>query len=162
MRLKYFDDIRMAIPVTTRALIPALFITILLMSCGDGSETRGAQNALAADLPEGFVPFYERFHRDMVFQKEHIAFPLDGIPAGEDLPGDFAWTADNWIDHKRFDSSNDEFEQRFTVLSEDFVVETITKKGTNITMQRRFARLAEGWHLIYYVEMQPVVSVPDQ
>jgi hypothetical protein len=104
---------------------------------------------------EEFPAFYERFHTDSIFQMSRIAFPLSGLPAA-DTADDFRWTADNWILHRPFDNSTGEFDRDVQVITDDLIVETISVRGLDIAMQRRFARMADGWNLIYYVEMQPV------
>ena len=49
---------------------------------------------------------------------------------------------------------------QYDVLTPELVLETIRHKTTPFAMQRRFARMADGWNLIYYKEMP--VTVRDQ
>lgn len=122
-----------------------------------------ACNRRAPAAPEGpisdFAAFYERFHRDSLYQMEHIPFPIDGVPTyvdreGEDLSG-FRWTAENWVMHRDFNFKGSEFNQTFDAIGENLIVESIIHRNGSFAMMRRFARMGDEWYLIYYAAMNP-------
>ena len=54
--------------------------------------------------------------------------------------------------HKGFED-NEEFEQSFTLFTEDMITEKITHISGKIEMERRFAKMDDEWRLIYYAAM---------
>jgi len=109
------------------------------------------------DLPADFQEFYARFHTDSAFQMKSIVFPLEGKPSGlsDDeirYSGGFKWYADVWVLHKPFEDLDDEFEREYELFG-DMVIEVIKVKGSNIGMERRFAKISDEWTLIYYSAM---------
>ena len=125
----------------------------MILSCGEHSEQVSSGPA-ENRLPEDFREFYVKFHRDTAFQMAHISWPLTGLRAAADAEGESTWTREEWLPHTQIPSSI-EYNQKFNVLSEDMIIETIQDKTDQYAMQRRFARTSDGWSLIYYVEMQP-------
>lgn len=122
-----------------------------------------ACNRRAPAAPEGpisdFAAFYERFHRDSLYQMEHIPFPIDGLPTfsdkeDEDLSG-FRWTAENWKLHRPLNLNQNEFKQTFDAIGENLIVESIIHRNGSFAMMRRFARMGDEWYLIYYAAMNP-------
>ena len=128
-----------------------LFACVLLYACeSDNTESQNEQ----IGLPDDFNEFYVRFHRDTAFQFAHISWPLKGTRAGLEGSEEASWSREEWTPHTRMPSSM-EYDQSFNVLSDDMVIETIRDRGASYAMQRRFARMSDGWYMIYYVEMQP-------
>lgn len=129
----------------------SLLFTVLivgLLACGtrDKSQDDGS-----------FEEFYKRFHEDTAFQKSHVTFPLEGIPAFADSSqmynGTFRWQEDTWVFHRMTDSLQQNFDREFISLGDDLIIEHLTHKSGKIGMERRFARLGDGWNLIYYAGM---------
>ncbi len=112
-------------------------------------------------LPTGFRKFYENFHRDSVFQLNHIRFPLEGIPEREmealEL-NDFFWKKEDWTLHRPFNPMDGSFVRDFQPLGEGMVVETIRHTEANYAMQRRFFRDGNEWYLIYYAAMNKLAE----
>lgn len=102
-------------------------------------------------LPEDFKPFYNAFQSDSMFQLDHIAFPLERI-TDDSIQVKSEWTRENWTLHRPFDDKNGAFSRSFEV-SAPFVVEHIIDLTGEFTMMRRFAKLSDGWNLIYYKPM---------
>ncbi|MBK9108664.1 MAG: DUF4348 domain-containing protein [Saprospiraceae bacterium] len=103
-------------------------------------------------LPEDFTAFYEQFHKDSLFQMQHIDFPLKGLPDGADPEeknfDDFYYTSDNWVMHKTFNPQL--FNSEFLILADILIEERITEKKYQLMIIRRFAKGSQGWRLIYY------------
>ena len=109
------------------------------------------QAAVETELPADFKPFYNSFQSDSLFQLDHIAFPLEMV-SDDTLQVNEKWHRENWKVHKPFDDMNGAFSRNFEV-SGDFVVEHIIDLTGEFTMMRRFAKLSDGWNLIYYRPM---------
>ena len=135
-----------------------LFFALLFIygiSCKNKVENEKDENAGMYETKE-FKDFYERFGTDSVYQMQHVVFPLEGIRAMRDsldIPDpNFKWQEDKWIVHGLFDDMNGTFIREFLSMK-GIVIEKITDQSGTFTMERRFAKLASGWNLIYYREM---------
>jgi len=133
-----------------RYLLSFTLFALILSACGG---TVAEQNDETSALRE-FAQFYDRFHEDTAFQVERVLFPLPGLPREADstmiAAGTFRWTRDNWRMQKpiKFEESN--FEQQLVRVSKDLIIEKIINKEYGLQIERRFSRLEDGWHLIYY------------
>lgn len=112
-----------------------------------------------------FQVFYDTFHRDTVFQLEHIIFPLEGMPAGADSliasGGKFFWQQDQWVCHKPFNFDNSEFSHQFIQYSDDLIAERIEHNTGSYGMLRRFAKYDNDWYLIYYAASNRLKPKPE-
>jgi len=123
-----------------------------------GCTERHQKEAIDDAVPKDFRSFYQQFLEDSSYQLEHIVFPLDGIRGKDNADTSMTfipWQKDTWALHKRV-ADMDNYYHTFDILSDDLIVETIEERNAPIAMQRRYARMADGWHLIYYIEMQPM------
>lgn len=130
-----------------------LLLLLLALGCG-----WGCQSGPAADDTD-FETFYQRFLTDSVYQIEHITFPLEGIPsnAGQEVdPTGYRYSKAEWRMHRPFDPAETGFRSTFTTLGDDLVIEQIRHESGDYGMMRRFARLEDGWHLIYYAGLNPL------
>lgn len=122
------------------------------------TDSPSTPNAAAAEgLPVDFTEFYTRFHGDSLYQIQHIQWPLAGIPEQADstvlAAGNFEWKQNEWQIHRPFNSEGGTFSQKFNVLSPELIVEQIKDKDQQFGMERRYAKLSDGWYLIYYAGM---------
>jgi hypothetical protein len=120
-----------------------------------------AQTAPLATLPADFEAFYKQFHADSVYQMEHTVFPLEGMASekGADevrkrVP--ITFQAKDWVMHKPLDLSDSDFIQEWSFVSDGLLEETIRYRAASYGMMRRFAKMDNQWHLIYYCPMQEV------
>lgn len=140
-----------------------LLLFFLVESCQskDNASSAASSEADVTDtLPGDFVVFFDRFHEDSVYQMEHILFPLEGLPAstgdGDTLTTTrYFWQKADWKKHNHFTDPGRNFEQWYEVLDERIIEHWIQLNGTNLCMKRRFAKLDDGWFLIYYQGMRP-------
>ena len=140
-----------------------LLIPFLAESCRPKPVENSAESVseTAADtLPRDFAVFFERFHQDSTYQMEHIIFPLEGLPAstgdGDTLSTSrYFWQRADWKRHKGFTDPGNDFEHWYVVINERIIEHWIQLKGTNLCMRRRFAKLDDGWYLIYYQGLRP-------
>lgn len=143
----------------------ALLLTTTTLGCksqqNDEPPPSGSERSEAVDtLPDDFVEFFDHFHKDSAFQMEHIIFPLEGLPDAppgtDSLPKErFFWQREDWVMHQPFKNPAGEFEHWYQVINPRIIEHWVNMKGTNMVIRRRFARLDDGWYLIYYSGMRP-------
>ena len=105
--------------------------------------------------------FFDRFHADSAYQIEHVLFPLEGLPnaksESDTIPTErFFWQKEGWKKHNRFTDPSHQFEHWFEVINDRVIEHWVKMKGSNMFIHRRFAKLDDGWYLIYYAGMRPV------
>jgi hypothetical protein len=141
-----------------------LLLTLIFnQGCKSSSKDQQEQAGTAAvndTLPSDFVYFFDRFHADSAYQVDHISFPLEGLPnsSGDTLANSserYYWQKEGWQLHRPFTDPSQQFEQWFEILNDRVIEHWIWMKGTNLFLQRRFAKLDNGWYLIYYAGMRP-------
>lgn len=133
-----------------------LIVVSFFMSCQPSTPEAEAPPQVT-ELPGDFLDFYEKFHADTNFQVEHIAFPLPGKPSPGELDFEvvnFKWTRDGWKMHKRLADDDDTFERKYRFLAPEIIQEFIYAPDYGFSMERRFAKMSDGWNLIYYADMQ--------
>ncbi|MBK9150518.1 MAG: hypothetical protein IPM26_05765 [Saprospiraceae bacterium] len=131
-------------------------LVIALSACRQNSVQNHAGGNIPVYESQEFQDFYEKFGTDSVYQMEHIVFPLEGMPALQDtsdvIPVDFKWQRESWIMHKPYDDMNGTFTREF-IDFKGIVIEKIADHSGRYSMERRFSKLPDGWHLIYYRAM---------
>jgi len=140
-----------------------LFPFIIDQGCKSSHREAPAQTEstpVLDTLPDDFLYFFERFHADSAYQIAHINFPLEGLPNsnGDTLANSsvrYFWQKDQWHIHRPFKDPSHNFDQWFEILNDRVIEHWIRMNGTNLFMHRRFAKLDEDWHLIYYAGMRP-------
>lgn len=133
-------------------ILYSIMLLTLFASCKNKSIITTQQGT--GELPTDFVDFYEKFHRDSVFQIEHCLFPMEGLPDQADStlnPADFRWTAENWRMHKPVDEKESGMVRTFSIISNGMINERMLNEKQGIGMERRFAKMGDEWNLIYYV-----------
>ena len=126
---------------------------MFLVSCSSGESNKLEENTEAElSLPSDFEEFYINFHKDSIFQIEHIIFPLKGkntkIDSVQTTSFDVEFTSENWVLHKPFIES-DGMDQRFSVMS-NLIIEYIQGPMGMFNVERRWAKIDSVWYLIYY------------
>lgn len=135
----------------------ALFLMCILslVSCKQKTQTDPTiESGALKTLPGDFIEFYKSFHQDSIYQLLHITFPLAGKM--QDISGRdsiVTWIAENWILHKSI-TPDDFWAVDFTIPMEGTIMEFIHARNAGYYMERRFAKLGNEWHLIYYSGMQ--------
>ncbi|MFZ1706003.1 MAG: hypothetical protein WAT79_16780 [Saprospiraceae bacterium] len=133
-----------------------LIVGLTLFSCKSKSGDDGKVETPLFETKE-FMEFYDRFSKDSVFQMEHIVFPLEGIRSPRDesdtLSLNHLWQKEDWFIHGKFDDANGTFSVEMFDLAGKMVIEVISDESGSYSMERRFAKLSDGWNLIFYKEM---------
>lgn len=110
-------------------------------------------------IPADFVTFYEKFHRDSLYQMAHIAWPLQGETTiqKDTMKAEkktIYWEKNQWKMHRTIDFSTGEFKQTLTPVGDGIVMEVIKYSAANFGLERRFAKNMDGeWELIFYSDM---------
>ncbi len=118
------------------------------------------EEQVADTLPSDFVEFYDKFHTDSLYQMEHILFPLEGLPnslgdGDTTSTNRFFWKREEWKKHNHFTDPSGQFEHWYQVIDERLIEHWVLMKGTDMVIHRRFAKLDNGWYLIYYAGLRP-------
>lgn len=124
----------------------------ILTSCvqkSDSSLNNSSEPRSLQQYPEGFELFFYRFHKDSIYQLNHIMFPLEGEHVNYEGNSVFKWQKENWVLHQAFDESLTDFEKSYQIIN-GIVIETIRDKYNFSKIERRFAKLGDAWMLIYY------------
>ena len=122
---------------------------------------RKTSNSLTAvsleDTNKDFREFFEKFHSDSLYQIQHLANPVNGIPAMVKdeslLDGSYEWPLNEWIMHKPFNNIGDEYSRNYIVANKNLIIENIKHKVSNFGMERRFVKENGEWYLSYYAGM---------
>jgi hypothetical protein len=128
----------------------------------DASSSDDAAGEVVPDtLPKDFVEFFDTFHSDSVYQMNHILFPLEGLPNAKNLDDTvptkrFYWQKKDWKKHNPFTDPSHQFDQWFEIINDRVIEHWIQMKNSNMFIHRRFAKLDDGWYLIYYAGLRPV------
>ena len=117
----------------TIATIILFSLMLIISSCGSDADNSGDNDQ--NDVQEGqidltdFYAFYQKFHKDSIYQIDHISWPLEGLPSDADsatiASGTFYWTRDNWRMHKPFDFEMSEFKRQINPINDIMVSEQL-------------------------------------
>jgi len=157
-------------------LLTGIIFVLVFTNCKPKPEVPGStvvEEQPVDTLPADFVEFYNRFHTDSLYQMEHIIFPLEGLPnslgdgdttnsmgqgAGNREQGSakrFYWKREEWKKHNHFTDPSGQFDHWYQVLDERLIEHWVQMKRTDMVIHRRFAKLDNGWYLIYYAGLRP-------
>ncbi|MGK0389108.1 MAG: hypothetical protein ACI94Y_001844 [Maribacter sp.] len=154
MQFKSKNNQLVAILMKSRYFVILLFIPFVF-SCGNKPPVEDLSSNYSDD--DGFDGFYERFHKDSVFQMERITFPLQGLPGMADSMlvnyGEYHYKKAGWrlLHHIEWDTVTN-FQRVLEPTGLGVVNEYICTID-KFCISRRFAKLSNGWHLIYYADI---------
>lgn len=120
---------------------------VVLLLCGACTGGRQIGNGSA---PEDFMQFYQRFHRDSLFQRSRVRFPLDGyrIEGGRIT----AWSGADWAPHRNGLEAIDTTVYRIERLrGEGEIREKIYQDQGGLLIERHFRLLDQRWWLTFYL-----------
>ena len=126
---------------------------ILFVGCKQKQETSiGKPKRL--ELPKGFAEFLDTFQTDSIYQMNHIIFPLEGaVRAPGENPDSmipYKWRKYKWQLHHKFNNYDSIFKRSFVIFNETTIIEKTSAINGLFKMERRFAKMDNGWNLIYY------------
>ncbi|MCR9102238.1 MAG: hypothetical protein NXI25_19945 [bacterium] len=143
-----------------RFLLFALLATGLF-SCGSDPAADTSTETSGQSRPyQEFAAFYDRFHQDSAFQMDRILFPLPGLPREADstliASGLYRWTPETWTIQRPLNLQSSNFKRELIPVSKDLIIEKLVQPEYNLQIERRFSRLEDGWHLIYYAGLNNI------
>jgi hypothetical protein len=124
-------------------------LLLIIGCCSCKSEKEKITGVIDDEMPSDFLPFYQTFHADSIFQLSHIVFPLEGKRVDE--AGLTAWNKEQWVLHKPF-SAMGTFTRQLSAFN-GIVIEKIIDNSGQYDMERRWSKLSDEWYLIFYKEM---------
>lgn len=126
-------------------------LIILSLACTPRTNTAPiAEEETGLVTSEEFIKFYDKFHTDSLYQIKHIIFPLEGHIYNEDNEKEkISWTLENWKLHKAFDDMGGTFTRSYSEFG-GIISEKILDDRNISSMERRFSKIQNEWHLIYY------------
>jgi hypothetical protein len=139
---------------TIRSLLSLSTLFLVICACGNAETSTQTNGSIGEGTEtEDFGSFYEQFHADSLFQLDRISWPLNGnfIQDSAGVAKDLHYHKGDWSMHRAM-VDNPDFVQQIQPLTEDLYVEEIKARAGKYRIERRFARLSDGWHLIYYRE----------
>lgn len=99
---------------------------------------------------ENFIAFYQRFHRDSLFQMERLAIPVDGYAIeGGSIQ---SWQREKWAMHKNGLTDMDTTiytTQR--VMEPQLIRERIFQANSSMLIERHFSLREKKWFLTFYL-----------
>ena len=127
---------------------------IFFTGCKNEKKQTNAEPGSIAEMPDDFEKFFEKFHTDSVYQMNHITFPLEGMVkdpnSDKDTIIEYRWQKETWQLHHPFNNYDSLFTRKFYMFGDNIIIEKITGVNGMFEMERRFAKLNDGWNLIYY------------
>ncbi len=148
---KMKNDIASLIAFLILAVLPFVF------SCGGNRAETSSVEEPEVSGDDSFEEFYKRFHKDSAFQMEHITFPLQGLPMMADSflinYGTFFYEKEGWkiLQEVDWDTAQN-FVRTLEYTGLDIINEFICTHD-NFCIARRFAKLHDGWYLVYYSDL---------
>ncbi len=144
--------------LVSAVLFLGILVSPFLFSCGG----KKAENVV--EIPgensnddEGFGEFYKRFHQDPEFQLERITFPLRGLPMMADSMllkyGEHYYEKDGWKILQEVDWDTSKTFVRTLEPTGIGIVNEYICTHDKFCISRRFAKLHNGWNLIYYEDL---------
>lgn len=132
-----------------------LMILPLFTSCNNSNQQETSVSVSADD--DGFTEFYEAFHTDSTYQLDHITFPLEGLPSFADSMlvnyGKHYYKKEGWKMLHKVDWDTSTMFTRTLEPTGLGVVNEYICTPEKYCISRRFAKLHDGWYLIYYADM---------
>jgi hypothetical protein len=125
-----------------------VFATIILLtftSC-DKFRTQEKKNISNSSI-ENFDSFYDKFHKDSLFQLSRIKFPLKGGPDRGDINEE--WTKENWHILKTmiYDVDTTQYKVSYKKLEKSFI-EKVWLEDSGFSFEYKFELINNKWFLV--------------
>jgi len=124
--------------------------TAILTNCHSTKESSKSY-ASKKNSSEDFDKFYERFHKDTVFQVSRLKFPLGGmsIKGFEKIP----WTRDNLplLKTKIYDVDTTQYKVTYNKTEKAFT-QKVWMENSEFSSEYRFELIDKKWYLVYVLD----------
>jgi hypothetical protein len=114
-------------------------------------KAKPANNSLKSSKEENFDKFYERFHKDSLFQINRVKFPLQGKQVNAD--GTNSWKREKWtmIKAKASEINTSEYNVK-TTKTDNTYFEGIYCKNCGFSFEMKFQLIDHKWYLVYLLD----------
>jgi hypothetical protein len=128
-----------------------VIITLLLVNCNKREINTISNTNKEKITIEDFDKFYDKFHKDSIFQMSRIIFPLDGIKVEYD--GEKKWSKKNWttLKTKIYDVDTTEFKIEYKKTNDSFY-QKFWIEDSGFWGEYRFGLINNKWYMVYAVE----------
>ncbi len=135
----------------TRMVIISIFVLISLSNCKQ-TKKESARQGISKSSIESFDSFYDRFHKDSIFQISRLRFPLGGGPDRGDVNEE--WTKENWsmLKTKIYDVDTSQYKVYFKKLKKSFT-EKVWIVNSGFKLEYRFELIDNKWFLVSAFEL---------
>lgn len=128
-----------------------IITSLFLYSCDKREINRISESNKRKNIIEDFDRFYDKFHKDSIFQISRIKFPLDGakFDSGEEMK----WSINNWtmLKTRIFDVDTTEFKVEFKKNKDSFY-EKFWIENSGFWGEYKFRLIENKWYLVYAVD----------
>ena len=128
-----------------------VLITLLLVNCNKREINTISNTNKEKIIIEDFDKFYDKFHKDSIFQMSRIIFPLDGIKVEYD--GEKKWSKKNWttLKTKIYDVDTTEFKIEYKKTNDSFY-QKFWIEDSGFWGEYRFGLINNKWYMVFAVE----------
>lgn len=125
-----------------------VFLTIILLtfiSC-DKSRTQEKRNISNSNI-ENFDSFYDKFHKDSLFQISRLKFPLKGGPDRGDINEE--WSKENWhmLKTKIYDVDTTQYKVSYEKHEKSFL-EKVWIEDSGFSFEYKYELIGKKWFLV--------------
>ncbi|TAF09524.1 MAG: DUF4348 domain-containing protein [Flavobacteriia bacterium] len=126
-------------------------ITLFLYNCDKRELNTISKVDTEEILIEDFDEFYDKFHKDSIFQMSRINFPLDGIKVDSDV--EKKWSKMNWtvLKTKIYEVDTTEFKIQYKKANDSFY-QKFWIENSGFWGEYKFRLIGNKWYLVYAVE----------
>ena len=128
-----------------------IIISLFLYSYDKREINRISESDNRKIIIEDFDRFYDKFHKDSIFQISRIKFPLDGakFDSGEEMK----WSKNNWtmLKTRIFDVDTTEFKIEFKKNNDSFY-QKYWIENSGFWGEYKFKLIENKWYLVYAVD----------
>jgi len=125
-------------------------ILLTLISC-DKAKTQEKRNTSNSSI-ENFDSFYDKFHKDSLFQISRLKFPLKGGPDSGDINEE--WTKENWhiLKVKIYDVDTTKYKVFYEKRDTSFT-EKVWIEDSGFSSEYNFQLIDNKWFLVSAFEL---------
>jgi len=118
---------------------------LMIISCDKSREHVKVHNSEATI--ENFDTFFDKFHKDSLFQLSRIKFPLNGGPGNGQINDE--WTKENWrmLKTKIQDVDTTQFKVSYRKLEQSFIAK-VWLENSGFSCEYKYEIMNNKWYLV--------------
>jgi hypothetical protein len=128
-----------------------LLTTVMLTNCHSTRKASKVESSGITSSGENFDKFYDKFHKDSLFQISRTRFPLSGMSI--DGSHKTKWTKDNLplMKIKVYDVDTTEYKVSFKKTKKTFT-QKVWLENSGFMFECRFELIDNKWYLVYVLD----------